>query len=68
MNGRTGEWFRTIVGVGQRCRVSPTLFKIISKGFFSDALEEYDGNVSTGGETVTNLGCAYVIDALAEEE
>ena len=28
MNGSTGEWFRTTVGVGQGCLLSPTLFNI----------------------------------------
>ena len=34
----------------------------------SDALEEHDGKVSTGGRNITNLRFADDIDALAEEE
>ena len=34
----------------------------------SDALEDYDGKVSIGGRTITNLRCADYIDALYEEE
>ena len=34
----------------------------------SDALEEHDGKVSTGGRTITSLRFVDVIDALAEEE
>ena len=34
----------------------------------SDALEEHDGTFSGGGRTITNLGFAHNIDALAEEE
>ena len=32
MSGSIGEWFRTIVGVRQRCLLSPTLFNIFSNG------------------------------------
>ena len=34
----------------------------------SDALEEHDRKVGTGGRTITNLRFADEIDALAEEE
>ena len=34
----------------------------------SDALEEHDGKVSTGGRTITNLQFADNTDALADEE
>ena len=34
----------------------------------SDALEEYDGNVSKGGRNITNLRFADETDVLAKEE
>ena len=34
----------------------------------TDALEDHDGNVSTGGRTITNLRFADEIDGLAGEE
>ena len=34
----------------------------------SDALEEHDGKVSTGGRCITNMRFAGDIDALAKEE
>ena len=68
MNSSIGEWFRTTVGVRQGCLLSPTLFIIFLKRIMSDALEEHDGKVSTGGRNVTNLRFADDIDALAEEE
>ena len=40
MNGSTGEWFRTTVGVRQECLLSPTLFDIFLKRIMSDALEK----------------------------
>ena len=68
MNGSMGEWFRTTVGVRQGCLLSPTLFNIFLEWIMSDALEEHDGKVSTGGRNITNLRFADDIDALAEEE
>ena len=68
MNGSIGEWFRTIVGVRQGCLLSPTLFNIFLQQNMSDALEEHDRKVSTGGRNITNLRFANDIDALAEEE
>ena len=68
MNGSTGEWFRTTVGVRQGCLLSPTLFKIFLERIMSDALEVYVGKVSIGRRTITNLRFADGIDALAEEE
>ena len=54
---------QTTVGVRQGCLLSPILERIMS-----DALEEHDGKVSTGGRDITNLRFAYDIDALAKEE
>ena len=68
MNGSIGEWFRTTVGVKQRCPLSPTLFNIFLERIMSDALEEHDGKVSIGGRNITDLRFADDIDALAEEE
>ena len=34
----------------------------------TDALEDHNGTVSTGGRTITNLRFADDIDGLAEEE
>ena len=68
VNGSIGEWFRTTVRVRQGCLLSPTLFNIFLKRIMSDALEEHDGNVIIGRRSITNLGFADDIDALAEEE
>ena len=68
MNGRTGEWLRTSVGVRQGCLLSPTLFSIFFERIMSDALEEHDGKVSIGGRATTNLRFTDDIDAFAEEE
>ena len=68
MNGSTGEWFRTTVGFGQGCLLSPTLFNIFLERIISDALGEHDGKVSIDGRTITNLRFSDDIDALAEEE
>ena len=65
MNGSIGEWFRTTVGVRQRCLLSPTLFNIFLERVMSDCLEEHDREVSIGGRNITNLRFFDDIDALA---
>ena len=68
MNGSIGEWFRTTAGVRQGCLLSPTLFNIFLERIMSDALEEHDEKVGTGGRNITNLRFADNIDAVAEKE
>ena len=68
MNVNLGEWFRTTVGVGQRCLLSPTLFNKFLEWLMSDDLEEHDGKVSICCRNITNLRFADDIDALAEEK
>ena len=50
------------------CLLSPTLFKIFLERIATDALEDHDGTVSTGGRTITNLRFADDNDGLAGEE
>ena len=68
MNGSSGEWFRTAVGVRQGCLLSPTHFNIFLERIMSDALVEHDGKVSIGSRNITNLQFVDDIDAVAEEE
>ena len=63
-----GDQFRTTVGVRQGCLLSSTLFNIFLERIMTDALENYDGTVSIGGRTITNLRFADDIDGLAGEE
>ena len=44
MNGSMGKWFRTTVGVMQKCIPSST--NIYLERIMSDALEEHDGKVA----------------------
>ena len=67
-NGSIGDWFRRTVGVRQGCLLSPTLFNIFLERMMTDALEDYEGTVSIGGRTITNLRFADDIDGLAGEE
>ena len=67
-NGSIGDWFRTTVGVRQRCLLSPTLFNIFLERIITDALEDHEGTVSIAGRTITNLRFADGNDALAEKE
>ena len=64
----TGDWFRTTVGVRQRCLLSPTLFYVFIERIMTDALEYHEGAVSIGGRAITNLRFADDIDGLAGEE
>ena len=68
MNGSTGEQFGPILGVRQGCLLSPTLFNICLERIMSDALEDHDGKISTGGRNITNLRFPDDIDAVAEEK
>ena len=63
-----GDWFRTTVGVRQGCQLSPTLFIIFLERVMTDALEDHECSVGTGGRTITNLRFADDIDGSAGEE
>ena len=67
MKCSTGDWFSTAVGVGQGCRLSPTLINFFLIRIKSDALEEHDRKVNIGRRTFTNLWFADDIDAFAKE-
>ena len=67
-NSSIGDWFLTTVGVRQGCLLSPTLFIIFLERIITDALEDHEGTVSTGGRAITNLRFADDIDGLAGEE
>ena len=68
LNGKTGDWFRTTVGVRQGCLLSPTLFNIYLERIMTEALENHEGTVSIGGRVITNLRYADDIDGLAGNE
>ena len=67
-NGSIGDWFRATVGGLQGCRLPPTLFKIFMDRVMTEALEDHESTISTGGKTTTNLRFADDIDGLAGEE
>ena len=67
-NGNTGEWFRTTVGVRQRCLLSPTLFNIFLERIISEALDDHEVSVSIGGRLITNFRFADDIVVNAEEQ
>ena len=67
-NNSIGDWFRTTAGVRQGCLLSPTLFNVFLEKIMTDALEDHEGTVSSGGRTNTNVCFADYIDGLAEEE
>ena len=54
-NGSIGDWFRTTVGVRQGCLLLPTLFNMFLERIMTDALEDHEGTVNSGGRTITNL-------------
>ena len=39
-NGSIGDWFRTTIGVQQKCLLSPTLFNIFLERIMTKALED----------------------------
>ena len=66
-NGRSGDWFRTTVGVWQWCLLSPTLFNIFQEGII-EALGDHEGSVSIGGRLITNFRFADDIVVNTEDE
>ena len=66
--GSIGTWFRTTVGVRQGCLLSPNLFNILLERIMTDALEDHEGTVTTGGRTITNLRFDDDIGGLTGEE
>ena len=70
LNGNTGEWFRTTVGVRQGCLLSPTLFNIFLERIICEALDDHEGSVSMGGRLITNFRFAddTVVNSEEEEE
>ena len=67
-NSSIEDWFRTTVGVQQGCLLSSTLFKIFLERLMRDTSEDYEGTISIGGRTITNLCFAEDINGLAGEE
>ena len=67
-NGSAGEWFRTTLGVRQRCLLSQTLFNIFLERIMCEALDDHEGSVSIGGCLITNFRIADDIVVNAEEE
>ena len=69
-SGRTGEWFRTTVGIRQGCLLSQTLFHIFLEKIMYEALDDHEGSVSIGGRLITNFCFAddFVVNAEVEEE
>ena len=69
-NDSTGEWFRTTVGVRQRCLLSPTPFNIFLERITCEVLDDHEGSVSIGGRLIANFHFAddTVVNAEGEEE
>ena len=68
VQGTTGEWFHTSVGVRQGCLLSPTLFNIFIDDIMTHALENFNGTISIGGRPITNLRFADDIDGISGKE
>ena len=68
VQGATGEWFHTSVGVRQGCLLSPALFNIFLEDIMTHALDNYNGTISIGGRQITNLHLADDIDGITGEE
>ena len=67
-NSRIENWLRTAAGVRQGCLLSPNLFNAFLERIMTDALEDHEGTVSSGGRRTTNLRFADDIDGSAGEE
>ena len=67
VNISTGKWFRTKVGVRKGCLPLSTVFNIFLERIMSETLEEYDGNVSIGGRTITSRGLLMTLLVLLKK-
>ena len=67
-NSSIGNWFRTTVRARQGCLLSSTFFNTFLERIMTDALEDHEGTVSTGGRTITHLLSAGDTEGLAGEE
>ena len=67
MNGSTGEWFRTTVGVRQGCLLSSVLFNIFLERIISKSLEKHDGKGSIGGELLPISGLSLTLMLLLQK-
>ena len=68
VNGSTGEWFKTTVGVRQGCLLSPALVNIFLERIMCEALDDHEGSVSIRARLITNFRFADDIVVNAEEE
>ena len=66
VQGTTGEWFDTSVGVRQGRLLSPTLFFL--EDINTHALENYNGTIIIGGRKITNLRFADDNDGITGEK
>ena len=68
VQGATGEWFHTSVGVRQGCLLSPTLFNIFLEDIMTHGLDNYSGTIGIVGRNITNLRFADAIDGITGKE
>ena len=68
VQGATGEWSHTSVGVRQGCLLFPTLFSTFLEDIMTHALDNYNGTFSMGGRKITNLCFADDIGGITGEE
>ena len=64
-NASIGDWFRTIVEPDGDVFTHPSSLNIFLERIMTDPLEDYEGTVSIGSRTITNLRFADDIDGLA---
>ena len=67
-NSSLGDWSQTTDGVWQGCLLSPTFFNIFLERIMTDALEDHEDTVSTGGKNISNLGFADDVSGVEGEE
>ena len=65
---KPSNWFLSKIGVRQGCVLSACLFNLFLEFIMTEALDGFDGTMTAGGRSISNLRFADDIDLIAGNE